>query len=57
MYMCADLLKTNIIVLQLQSSQDELHEEKSKRYKSKEVPEVNGPEMQLYEVQSMYVWC
>ncbi|CAG2241289.1 leucine-rich repeat flightless-interacting protein 2-like [Mytilus galloprovincialis] len=35
----------------LQSSQDELHEEKSKRYKSKEVPEVNGPEMQLYEVQ------
>lgn len=55
--MCRIIKNLTLFVLQLQSSQDELHEEKSKRYKSKEVPEVNGPEMQLYEVQSMYVWC
>lgn len=35
----------------LQTAQDELDEEKSKRLKNRDVPEVNGPEMQLYEIQ------
>lgn len=39
-------------VFQLQTAQDELDEEKSKRHKNRDIPEVNGPEMQLYEIQS-----
>lgn len=39
---------------QIKGLKDELDEEKSKReHKTSSVPQMNGPEMQLYEVQSM----
>lgn len=40
-------------IFQIKGLKDELEEEKSKReHKSSSVPQINGPEMQLYEVQS-----
>lgn len=43
--------KTNLLK-EIKSLKDELEEEKSKReHKTSSVPQINGPEMQLYEVQ------
>lgn len=40
-------------IFQIKGLKDELEEEKSKReHKTSSVPQINGPEMQLYEVQS-----
>lgn len=40
-------------VFQIKRLENEAEEEKSKReYSSPKVPQINGPEMQLYEVQS-----
>lgn len=50
------LIQTILIkYFQIKGLKDELDEEKSKReHKTSSVPQMNGPEMQLYEVQSMF---